>query len=42
MKEEGKNRLPVPSVRCPCPDEGPIPDAPPKTLMATNQFIRIQ
>jgi len=36
MKKEGKILLPVPPVGCPCPDEGPIPVTPPKTLMATN------
>jgi len=37
MKEKGENHLDVPPVRCSCPDEGPIPNAPPKTSMATNQ-----
>ena len=41
MKEEGKNHLLVPSMGCPCPDEGSIPDAHPKTSMAINQYICI-
>jgi hypothetical protein len=42
MKEEGENHLLVPLVKCPCLDKGSILDAPPKTSMATNQYIHIQ
>jgi hypothetical protein len=41
MKEEGGNHLPAPPAGCPCHDDGPIPSTPPKTSMATNQYICI-
>jgi hypothetical protein len=39
IREKGGNHLPVPPAGCPCPDNGPIPAAPPKTSRATNQYI---
>jgi len=38
MKEEGEDHLPAPPTGYPCPDDGLIPAAPPKTLMATNHY----
>ena len=37
MKKEGESHLPAPPVGCSCFDDGPIPTAPPKTSMVTNQ-----
>jgi len=39
MKKEGESHLPAPLAGCPCPDDGPIPTAPPKTSIITNQYI---
>ena len=41
MKKKGESHLPAPLAGCPCPDDGPIPTAPPKTSMVTNQYICI-
>jgi len=41
MKKEGASHLPAPPVGCSCLDDGPIPTAPPKTSMVTNQYICI-
>jgi hypothetical protein len=40
-REKDGNHLPAPLAGCPCPDDGPIPTAPPKTSMVTNQYICI-
>jgi hypothetical protein len=42
MKAEDENHLLVPPVGCPCPNKGLILVAPPKTSMATNQYIHIK
>jgi len=39
MKKEGGSHLLAPPAGCPCLDDGPIPTAPPKTSMVTNQYI---
>jgi hypothetical protein len=39
MKKEGESHLPAPLAGCPCPDDSPIPTAPPKTSIITNQYI---
>jgi hypothetical protein len=39
VQEKGGNHLPVPPVGCPCPDDGPIPAAPPRTSTTTHQYI---
>jgi len=41
MKKEGASHLPTPPVGCSYLDDGPIPTAPPKTSMVTNQYICI-
>ena len=41
MKKEGESHPPAPLVGCSCLDDGPIPTAPPKTSMVTNQCICI-
>jgi hypothetical protein len=41
MKKKGESHLPAPPAGCPCPDDGRIPTAPPKTSMVTNQYICI-
>jgi hypothetical protein len=41
MKKKGASHLPAPLVGCSCLDDGPIPTAPPKTSMVTNQYICI-
>ena len=41
MKEEGENHLPTPLAGCPCPYDGPISAAPPKTSMTINHYICI-
>jgi hypothetical protein len=41
MKKKGQSHLPAPPVGCPCPDNGPILAAPPKTSSVTNQYICI-
>jgi hypothetical protein len=41
MKKKGGSHVPTPLAGCPCPDNGPIPTAPPKTSMVTNQYICI-
>ena len=41
MKKEGAGHLPTPLVGCSGLDDGPIPTAPPKTSMVTNQYIGI-
>jgi hypothetical protein len=41
MKKEGASHLRAPPVGCSCLDDGPIPTAPPKTSMVTNQYICI-
>ena len=37
-KKKGASHLPAPPVGCSCLDDGPIPTAPPKTSMVTNQY----
>ena len=37
MKKKGASHLPAPPVGRSCLDDGPIPTAPPKTSMVTNQ-----
>jgi hypothetical protein len=41
MKKEGVSHLPAPPAGCSCMDDGPIPTAPPKTSMVTNQYMCI-
>ena len=38
MKKKGASHLPAPPVGRSCLDDGPIPTAPPKTSMVTNQY----
>jgi hypothetical protein len=42
MKKEGASHLPAPPAGCSCLDDGPIPTAPPKTSMVTNQYMCMQ
>jgi hypothetical protein len=42
MKKEGASHLPAPPAGCSCLDDGPIPTAPPKTSMLTNQYMCMQ
>ena len=37
MKKKGASHLPAPPMGRSCLDDGPIPTAPPKTSMVTNQ-----
>jgi hypothetical protein len=41
MKKKGESHLPAPPLGCSCLDDGPIPTAPPKTSLVTNQYIYI-
>jgi hypothetical protein len=41
MKKVGGSHLLAPHAGCPCPDDGLILAAPPKTSMVTNQYICI-
>jgi hypothetical protein len=41
MKKKGEIHLPAPPVGFSCLDDGPIPTAPPKTSIVTNQYICI-
>ena len=41
MKEEGASHLPAPPAGCFGLDDGPIPTAPPKISMVTNQYMGI-
>jgi hypothetical protein len=42
MKKKGASHLPAPPVGRSCLDDGPIPTAPPKTSMVTNQHRKWQ
>jgi len=41
MKKKGAGHLPAPPTSCSRLDDGPIPTAPPKTSMVTNQYMGI-
>jgi len=41
MKKEGESHLHALPAGCPCPNDGPIPAAPPKASLVTNQYIYI-